>query len=171
MEVMFWLAAAAAVLLGLGVILARQPVHAAIALVGVFLSLGVLFLLLHLQFLGIVEVLVYAGAIMVLFLFVITLLTSGRQPLEERRETDLPAQLSSGVGLVALLLALLVYGLVGKGALGVPPHVAYPQYGDLIPFGAALFTQYLFPFELTALVLLVAAIGVILLGRERRSGG
>lgn len=168
MSIIFWLAAVAAVLLGIGVITARHPVHSAIALVGNLISLAVLFLLLQAEFLAIVEVLVYAGAVMVLFLFVITLLTSGKASIREtiRAQEGLQFQLPSSIGLGILFLALVAVAFLKRLPIGAAPANVPAGFGSIGQFGSVLFTQYLLPFEATAVLLLIAVIGVVVLGRQ-----
>ena len=166
--VIFWIAAVWTVLTSLVVVSAKNPVHSAVALVADFVGLGVLFLLLHAEFLAVVEILVYAGAVMVLFLFVITLLMAGTRPPAEGRGENLPGQLPVAVALAVVFLGVVVYLLTGPRWLSVGAHIAQ-GFGSIASFGLALFTRYLLPFELTALVLLVAIVGVVVLVREHRS--
>jgi NADH-quinone oxidoreductase subunit J len=164
--VIFWIAAVWTVLTSLAVISARNPVHSAVALVADFVGLGVLFL--HAEFLAVVEILVYAGAVMVLFLFVITLLMAGTRPPAEGRGTNLPGQAPVAVALAVVLLGFVVYLVTGPRWLSAGARVSQ-GFGSIASFGLALFTRYLLPFELTALVLLVAIVGVVVLVREHRS--
>lgn len=172
MALVFWLASAAAVLLGIGVVVARHPIHSAVALVGTLFALAALFLLQNAEFLAVVEVLVYAGAVMVLFLFVITLLTAGKEDVRDIafwRSGGLAYQVALGGGLGVLLLALLTDLFVRVLPIGPSPALSVVGWGSLKQFGQALFTRYLFPFEMTAVLLLVAVIGVVVLSRERES--
>lgn len=167
MGIVFWIAAVVALGAALGVVASRNPVHSAVALVLNLGALGVLFLLLHAEFLAVVEVLVYAGAVMVLFLFVITLLMAGTNAPHEVGRTRL-----AGQALIASILGLGIFVLVAHVLLGsartnqlVGAHAG--AFGSIAMFGDALFKQYLLPFELTAVVLLIAVIGVVVLGREQ----
>lgn len=164
-SLLFWVAGALAVIFAFTVVLAKNPVHSAIALVANFVMLAVEFMLLHAEFIAIVEVLVYAGAVMVLFLFVVTLLmASTKQPEEEGRGRLRMQRLFAGVLAAALVL---VAGDVVLNLAHLPgARVATSAFGSISAFGSALFTRYLLPFELTALVLLVAVIGVVVLGRD-----
>ncbi len=165
--VVFWIAAVLAVVGAVGVVSTRNPVHTALSLVLTMLSLGVLFLLLHAEFLAVVEVLVYAGAVMVLFLFVVTLLMAGVKPPKEERHLRLAYQ-TLIAGLFGLILFVLVlHSIVGAGWVGTLAGPQGGSFGSIASFGTALFTRYLLPFELTAVVLLVAVIGVVVLGREQ----
>lgn len=162
----FWVAAAVAISMAIVVVTAKNSMHGVIALVANFVMLGVLFLLLHAEFLALVEILVYAGAVMVLFLFVVTLLFAGTKPPEEGRGRNLRGQTVSAILLGGGILALVVFALAVKTTIG-PTTNAPNNFGSIFAFGQALFTTYLLPFELTALVLLVAVIGVVFLARER----
>jgi NADH-quinone oxidoreductase subunit J len=166
-QVVFWVAAVWVVAMSIIVVAARNPVHSAVALVANMVGLGALFLLLHAEFLAVVEILVYAGAVMVLFLFVVTLLMAGTKPPAEGRGQNLPGQVPVAVGLAAVLLALAAWTVAqGRGPVA---NVAN-AFGSIASFGLALFTKYLLPFELTALVLLVAIVGVVVLGRDTHEG-
>ena len=161
----FWLSALVAVLGGLGVVTSREPIRSVLSLVLVMLALAVQYLLLSAQFLFAVQVIVYAGAVMVLFLFVIALLGPRRELPSQRLRFQVP--------LAILFIALLAgagFG-VGFGLLhGV--HLRTPEEANLSAFGSVqqvavgLFTTYLYPFELTSILLLVAAVGAIYLARR-----
>lgn len=167
MGFIFWIAALVALAGAVGVVASKNPVHSALALVLNLGALGVLFLLLHAEFMAVVEILVYAGAVMVLFLFVITLLMAGTKPPPDDGRLRLGSQM-----LLAGILGLAIFVLVAHVLLGnarvnelVGPNAG--SFGSIAQFGTALFTKYLLPFELTAVVLLVAVIGVVVLGREQ----
>ncbi|HYM79886.1 MAG TPA: NADH-quinone oxidoreductase subunit J [Candidatus Limnocylindria bacterium] len=158
----------AAVLIGcsLMTILHRNPVTSALFLVLAFCSLAGLYLLLHAEFLAMVQVIVYAGAIMVLFLFVIMYLN-----LKRDVEHGLQFALRRGAGwlLGALLLAEAAL-LVGRRWSGGPvtqTAEALPAIGNTQALGQVLYTRYLFPFEITSIVLLVAMIGAVVIAQGR----
>ena len=160
--VIFWAFAALAVGSGLACITRRSPVASALWLVVTLFSLAALFVLLDAQFIAVLQVLVYAGAIMVLFLFVIMLLNLGRAG-----PSDLKGPLGLGVGVFLaglLLVQLLVLRQTGPAAggavrpaleLGMIPSVARP-----------LFTAYLVPFEITSMLLLAAIVGAVVLAKR-----
>ena len=158
----FIIAAIVAVLGGIGVIASRQPIRSVLSLVVVMLSLSVLFLVLSAQFVFAVQIIVYAGAVMVLFLFVITLVG----PARELARTRLRFQ-----SWLSALFVLVLLGLMWAMLQGV--QYRQPEKADLSFFGTVqsiavgLFTNYLYPFELTSILLLVAAIGAIYLSRKR----
>jgi len=153
-----------AILGGFGVITFRQPIRSVLSLVVVMLSLSVLFLLLSAQFVFVVQIIVYAGAVMVLFLFVIALLGPARVTPRSR--------LRFQTGLSALF-ALAFFGLLYAMLQGVqyrqPDHTDLNVFGTVQSIAVGLFTTYLYPFELTSVLLLVAAIGAIYLSRRDES--
>jgi NADH-quinone oxidoreductase subunit J len=160
----FYLFAAATLLCGFLVIanpFSRSPVTSAMFLVLTIVSLAGLFVLLHAFFLAAVQILVYAGAVMVLFLFVIMLLDL---KAEERRSMKKLALM--GGGLAVVVIAVMMRTAVAQSPLGV---AAAPKLeGTTQPLGELLFTQYLLPFEILSVLLLVAMVGVILLSRRER---
>ena len=149
---------------GIGVITFRQPIRSVLSLVVVMLSLSVLFLLLSAQFVFVVQIIVYAGAVMVLFLFVIALLGPARVTPQSR--------LRFQTGLSALF-AVAFFGLLYAMLQGVqyrqPDHTDLNVFGTVQSIAVGLFTTYLYPFELTSVLLLVAAIGAIYLSRRDES--
>jgi NADH-quinone oxidoreductase subunit J len=148
----------AAVLTAVGVITARKPVHSVLWLIVHFLAVAAIFLTLTAEFLALIEVLVNAGAIMVLFLFVIGLLGPSKEA------PSLRAHLSPGQALLAGCVALVLIGSVALRAPGPAAAPApAPDFGGVTAVGQALFGPQLVPFELTALVLLVAIVSVVTL--------
>jgi NADH-quinone oxidoreductase subunit J len=148
-----------AILLGsaLAVILVRNPVHAALFLVLAFVTAAGLWLLLYAEFLAITLVLVYVGAVMVLFLFVVMMLDINLDLLREGFWRNLP--LAAGVGiLMALEMVLLV--MRGSQPLASPGAPA-PGYSNTKALGHVLYTDYVYAFELAAIVLLVAIVAAI----------
>jgi NADH-quinone oxidoreductase subunit J len=138
----------------------RNPVTSAMFLVLTIASMAGLFVLLHAFFLAAVQVLVYAGAVMVLFLFVIMLLDVKE---EERRKIRLFG-LAAGVASVGTIAAIFM-SLIWKGKPGAQLAAATLQ-GETAPLGKVLFTQYLLPFEILSILLLAAMVGVILLSKK-----
>jgi NADH-quinone oxidoreductase subunit J len=160
----FWVAAVVALGSALGMVQQRNGVHAALLLVLNLMSLAVLFVVLEAQFLGVVQLIVYAGAIMVLFLFVIMLL--GVDRMEDLNEKH-PAPLVAAIFALLLaggLLLVLRYGFGGAefADLAVPNRP-----GNVQALGRLLFRRYVFPFEFTSVLLIVAAIAGMVLGRSR----
>jgi NADH-quinone oxidoreductase subunit J len=143
----------------------RSAVHNALFLVLTLFCVAVLFLSLGAEFLAAVQVLVYAGAIMVLFLFVITLLNPSQPEAPDRLRNQ--ALFAGALGLVLLIEMWLV---VQSGALAVLPATAPPLptgTSNVEQLGLALFSTYLIPFEVTSILLLVAMVGAVVLARGR----
>jgi NADH-quinone oxidoreductase subunit J len=161
----------AAVLVGaaLGVVLSRNPVHAALFLVLAFFNSAALWLLLEAEFLGIVLVLVYVGAVMVLFLFVVMMLDINVAQLREGFTRYAPlGALIAGVMVVEIVYVVWVRQLGLDLAGGAPP---LPDgYSNTKALGAVLYTDYVYPFELAAVVLLVAIVAAIVLTMRDRPG-
>jgi NADH-quinone oxidoreductase subunit J len=174
-----------AVICAVGMVSARNPVHSALWLVGNFIALAVIFLILSAPLLFAIQLIVYAGAIMVLFLFVIMFFMSP-QALRWLRPT-LKGQLVFGGMLVIAFLLLMLWGLgaVDVGALigGVPSEAglaqeaavaasaAAPTMGYPAALGNWLFRYHALPFELTSVLLLIAMIGALMVARDIRSEG
>jgi NADH-quinone oxidoreductase subunit J len=161
--VLFWTFALLMLVFGFAVILNRNPVASALSLVVSFLGLAALFMSLDAYFIGIIQVLVYAGAVMVLFLFIIMLL--GLRA-EARRQINWLA--SAGATAVALALALQIFYVVGhfKSAGQAFPALARSTADDVRNIGALLFSNYNLPFQIIGVLVLVATIGVVLLSRR-----
>lgn len=151
-----------AVFSAMNVIMQQNPVYSALFLIANFCALAVYYLLLDAQFLAVVQVIVYAGAIMVLFLFVITLLSPGREETEEDRLSVL--QIPAIV--VALILGVAIGGvLMFNDVQGTPANL--PALGTVQVVGDQLFHNFLFPFEVTSLLLLAAMLGAVVLAKRR----
>lgn len=146
---------------GVGVITFHQPIRSVLSLVVVMLSLSVLFLLLSAQFVFVVQIIVYAGAVMVLFLFVIALLGPARET--GRGRLRFQAGLS---GLFVVAFLGLLYAMLQGVQYRQPEHTDLNVFGTVQSIAVGLFTTYLYPFELTSVLLLVAAIGAIYLSRR-----
>ncbi len=162
----FSVAAALVIAGAIGVVLARNPVHAALMLVMTLFGIALLFVLQNAPFLAAVQVIVYAGAIVVLFLFVIMFLGVDRQ--ENIAVEPLRGQRPLAIGLVALATTgLLLLGQVSHWVTGAP-HVAGSDTGqsNVALLGRSVFTTYLFPFEATAALLVIAVVGAVVLARR-----
>jgi len=153
----FFFFAAVAVIFALVVVLHHNPVVGALSLVASFFALAVMYVLLEAPFLAALQVIVYAGAIMVLFLFVIMLLNLQHQPEEPTR----PVQQFLGYTSSAAFLIGLVYYIVKYAAFTALP--AGPFNSDAGLIGAEIFQAYIFPFEMVSILLLAAIVGALLL--------
>jgi NADH-quinone oxidoreductase subunit J len=156
---LFLIFASVAVLCAINVVTRTRPISSAISLVGVMASLAVLYLMLGAEFLAAAQVIVYAGAIMVLFVFVIMLLNAGS---ETRRGHSFMAQLLGAPLLIALfgLLAFIVRLMLPRASA---VRFGGFQHGTAQDVGRALFTTYLLPFEVTSILILIAILGAIVL--------
>lgn len=178
MTVAFWITAVIALLSGLNVILQRNPIYSALFLVANLFCIAVFYLLLNAQFLAAVQIIVYAGAIMVLFLFVITLLSPGR---EETGNDSLALLRIPAAGLGVVLAVLLCVTVAGNKIRGIPSNGVFTVDGScpnptpahtggglgcVSTIGDQLFSNYLFPFEVTSLLLLLAMLGAVVLAKR-----
>ncbi len=164
-QVVFFFLAVLAAFSAVMMILQRNPVNSALYLILNFFCLGGLYLTLNAQFIAMVQVLVYAGAIMVLFLFVIMLLNLGD---DRRLREHLGLRMYLGIGFsVALVLELLFIFLFrsSKSVLQQSPNAA--EMGTVEYVGKVLFTRFLFPFEVTSLLLLAAIVGAVILAKKK----
>lgn len=169
-DIVFWIAAITAVMAGVGVIAARSPIYSALSLIATLAQLAVLYILLNAQFIAAAQILIYAGAVMVLFLFVITLLGIEAQPF---LGPHLPFQRPVSVILSAILLAAVVFFVAESPHWLTGVHGNFNQQlntDNVRAFGVQLFTTFFFPFELTAPLLIVAMIGAVALGKRRPGG-
>jgi NADH-quinone oxidoreductase subunit J len=151
---------------GLGVVLNSHPVRSAMCLVATLFLLAVFFIFLDASFVAALQVIVYAGAIMVVFLFVIMLLNlTGDEPQRRRIVWQATTVLSASLFALGLL-----YMLHKGGALVPGPGMAAPisaGYGGIESVGVSLFTTYVLPFEITGLLMLTAVIGAVVLARKK----
>ncbi len=157
----FYLFALLAIVSALLFVTRRNPVPAALWLINVMFALSGLYVMLDAPFVGVVQVLVYAGAIMVVFVFVVMLLNLGESRVTDLR--GLGARIGAGLVTLALLSTLLV---IQRGP--VARVAGAPESGNAVtPVAVSLFTDYLVAFELTSVVLLVAIVGAVLLAKKR----
>jgi NADH-quinone oxidoreductase subunit J len=163
--------ALAAFILGFGVLVitARNTVHSVLFLVANFLCVAVLYLALGAEFLAVIQVLVYAGGIVVLYLFVV-MLVSLRQTvaphLDPRRKSRLGFALAAAV--LAEITAILAYSASRSAPVEAAVPAAAPTVGNTEQVGWLLYTDYLVPFEVASILLLVSMVGAILLARRER---
>ena len=163
LTLLFLLFAAMAVGCALAMVTQRNPLYSAISLIGVFVSLACLYVMLAAPFIAAVQVIVYAGAIMVLVVFVIMLLNVEQ---EERRTGRLKFLVPAAVVLAAILIAEVAFILVSVQDFRVTPASGASNVGVTHSIGTALFTQYLLPFEITSILLLMAIVGAMTLARR-----
>ena len=163
----FYVFAAVLVFAGLRVITARNPVHAALFLVLAFFTAAAIWMLLRAEFLAIALVLVYVGAVMVLFLFVVMMLDINLDRLREGFWRYLPLGTAVGVLVVFEMALVVVAKYYSSGSLPMPADPG-PGYSNTKALGRLLYTDYVYPFELAAVLLLVAIVAAIALTMRRR---
>jgi NADH-quinone oxidoreductase subunit J len=160
---LFWIFSLLMLGFGAAVVLNRNPIASALSLVLCFMGLSALFMSLDAFFIGIIQVLVYAGAVMVLFLFIIMLLDLRA---EARRKMNVVAVVGgSGVALAFFLQVYLVIGQLGAAQKPFPP-LGSPKMDDVHSVGLALFSNYNLPFQIIGVLVLVATIGVVVLSKR-----
>ncbi len=150
------------ILYSLGVLIARNPVYAAMSLVAAFFCMAGIYVLLVAHLIAFMQILVYAGAVMVLFLFVIMLLSIGDEHLVKERHAAM--HILGALG--AVMLVAVIAAAIGDVHAGPPAEVA-ADFGTVKAVGRVLYTQYLLPFEVTSLLLLVAIVGAVVVAKER----
>ena len=149
------------------VIVARNPVHSALFLVLSFFTAAALWMLLRAEFLAIALVLVYVGAVMVLFLFVVMMLDVNLERLREGFWANLPLALAVGGVMVVEMIAIITTNYVAPPA----PIEPAPGYSNTKELGRVLYTDYAYPAQIAAVILLVASVAAIVLTLRRRTGG
>jgi NADH-quinone oxidoreductase subunit J len=169
---LFYLFSGVLIAAAIGVITARNPVHAALFLVFAFFNSAILWLLMEAEFLAIVLVLVYVGAVMVLFLFVVMMLDVDLAALREGFTRYAPVG-----ALIALVVVAEIASVVYVRHLGVEESSAFMtsqqalDYSNTKALGQLIYTKFLYPFELAAVILLLAIVAAIVLTMRRRQGG
>jgi len=163
----FYLFAAMAVVGGMGVVLARNTMHSVMFLIFCFFNTAGLFFLLDAEFLGIILILIYVGAVMVLFMFVIMMLEVNQSKLKEGFLQYLPMG-----GMIALILMIEFVAAASSGVFHTEAIAAVGHFGkdvnNTVEIGKILYTQYLLGFEIAAIILLVALVGAIVLTLRTR---
>ncbi len=167
--ILFLILAVIAIVTAIVMLLHRNSVYSALFLVLNFITVAVFYLLLGAPFVAMVQITVYAGAIMVLFLFVIMLLGAERLPDAKVLRWQRPLAYGLASILAAETIFLLVTRARPKGAI-LPPEAAINTVENLRAVGMMLFTDYLLPFEVTSILLLVAMIGAIILSKREKGG-
>ena len=153
---------------GLCILFLRNPIHCALSLVGTFFCLGSIYVMLNAEFVAVIQVLVYAGAIMVLFLFVLMLL-SPKMLGQNTKKLSIKKTLA---GLLTIGIFFKIASLFTVSELKLGPKGAYPlevieEIGSITLIGRLLFTEYILSFEIIAVLLLVAVIGAVVIAKRR----
>jgi NADH-quinone oxidoreductase subunit J len=160
--ILFLIFAGIAVLSAVSLVLQKHPIASALSLIGVMVSLAVLYLLLGAEFIAAAQLIVYAGAIMVLFIFVIMLLNAGKEARTAK------ASFAKWMGIPALASFIFIIAFLIQARL---PQTAGVTFGSFtratgLEIGRTLFTQYLLPFEVTSVLILIAILGAVVLARK-----
>ena len=168
-KLLFFALAGLLVIAAGAVVTVRNPVHAVMSLVLTFFTSAMLWILLRAEFLGITLVLVYVGAVMVLFLFVVMMLDINTAPLREGFARYLPLGI-----LVAVIMAIQMGVVLSSRYFGIDAFTPAPDdatVSNTEALGRLLYTDYVYPFEIAAVILLVAIVAAIALTHRRRTGG
>jgi len=161
----FYPLAIACVILALLVVFNNSPIGSAVALIGMMLCLAAVFVLLQAHFLAIIQVLIYAGAIMVLFMFVIMLLNlQGDDKEWKARERNLFLSITTGVLIIGVLYKFIT---ITSGTEFNTPAEVPDNFGTTAEVGTTLFTDYVLPFEVASILLLVAMVGAVVLAKSK----
>jgi NADH-quinone oxidoreductase subunit J len=164
MSLIFYILAAVAIISALVVVFSKSPVNSVIALIVTFLAIAGHYILLNAQFLAVVHIIVYTGAIMVLFLFVIMLLDMNRENEPHKKwTTKLAAVISGGLLLLVLLAA------IKKLSIMPIQHAINNKMGLVHDLGQVLFKDFLLPFEATSVLFLAAMVGALMLGKHEKN--
>ena len=165
-DIVFFIAAIGALAGAIGVVVMRNPFYSVIALVGHLIALATLFLLLRAEFLAAAQVVVYAGAVMVLYVFVVAYIGGVDEPLGEERT----AVRTLGTLFALMLLGEIMAAVIGSGLAGLTKRGAHvpPGFGSPAAIGTLLLQRFLIPFEAASFLLLVAAVAAVVLASRRR---
>ncbi len=170
----FWILSVVLIASAVFCITAKKPVYSVVGLLANFIALAAMYLTLQAEFLAVMQIVVYSGAILILFVFVIALLSSGVRPF------DVGPDKAPRIAIPAILFGVVALGIIVVTAIRSNPVVVKPTgqdtgdafaFGSVANFGSALFTTNLLPFEVTAFILMVAIVGVVLIAGDEGPGG
>lgn len=170
-DFLFYVAALVAVLTALGVVALKNPVMSVTSLLGCFFSVSMIYLLAGFQFIAAIQIMVYAGAIMVLFLFVVMLLNLGTDEMTDQVEQHIGkgARAKAGIGVALAMLVLSLVAALSTRFDGVDPGLAENGNDPVPALAGEMFTRYSLPFEAASVLLLATAVGVMVLAKRHRS--
>ncbi len=165
-QVVFLYLAGAMTVLSAVVVTRKNPVHSILWMLVLFIHIAALYLFLNAEFLAAVQIIVYAGAILVLFLFVIMMLNLKKEETVKKYQGQWP--LAAGIGAVLVIFFIVILGKITViPPLGKYSIEAVKSEGHIMSIGKVLYTQYLLPFEIASIVLLVAIIGAVVLAKKK----
>jgi NADH-quinone oxidoreductase subunit J len=163
----FYLFAGIAVLAALGVVIARSPVRSALSLAVVFIALAAMYILLNAPFLAVAQTMIYAGAVLILFLFVIMVLNPRLDILGARTTAQTITAVVFAAAFAILMIAVLAGGHMAPATGAYTPEVVAKE-GHTQVIGSLLFSQFLLPFEIASVLLLIAIVGAMVLARREK---
>jgi len=165
--VMFWILAPLSVIAALGMLLVKKAVHSALLLAWVMITLAIFYIAQGAVFLGIVQIVVYTGAVMMLFLFILMLVgVDASDSLTETIKGLRPIAITAALGFGGLLVSLIARASLGRPAVGLDEA---NSDGNVEGIAALLFSDYVFPFEVISVLLITAALGAMVLAHHQRS--
>lgn len=165
-DLIFLLCAIATLVGAITVVSQKNPVHSAVGLIGSFVAMAVLYLLLHAPFLAVIQVAVYAGAIVVLFLFVIMLLNLKPDELGTDPDGRVQRRIAIGSLLMFLMLGAAFTG-AGAGSQPFSASPADPGFGSTEAVGEVLMSKFILPFEVTSILIIVAIVAAVVLAKRK----
>ena len=166
-QLLFWFFALVATVTAIGVVAARNPLHGALSLIGTFFALACLYVLLGAHMLAAMQVLVYAGAVMVLFIFVIMLLNLKDDELGQAKPTLMKVLAGTGLVTGGVALGGAVIRAVTSASAPVADLAADGAFGTVAAVGRAIYGPYLLPFEVTSLLLLVSIVAAVVVAKAK----
>jgi NADH-quinone oxidoreductase subunit J len=170
----FWGLAIVLIASAVFVVTAKKPVYSVVGLLANFIALAAMYLQLHAEFLAVIQIAVYSGAILILFVFIIALLSSGIRPF------DVGPNKAPRIAIPAIVFSIIALGGIVATAIGENSSSSRRAagatgdanaFGSVADFGASLFTTNVLPFEITALLLMVAVVGVVLIAGDEGPAG
>ncbi len=166
-DILFLVNSMLAVTLAVLMVIQKNPIYSALCLIGVFFPLAFIFLLLWAPFVAVIQILVYAGAIMVLFVFVIMMINLEHHELEVEKHRIFQIIVGAGSGLLTLTCVYIISKTVGQLPAERPDALIRPDFGSTHSIGRLIFEKYMVQFELVAVLILVALIGAVFLGKKK----
>lgn len=166
--ILFYIFAVIGVSAAVAVVTSRNPVHSAVFLIVTLLQVAALFILLRAPFLAAVQVFIYVGAVMVLFLFAVMVLNIGREQIKEHLHPQAPFAVVAAVAFFILMGYMVLKGRLSEGVEKLPDTILARNTEVL---GKLMYTKYIFPFEVVSLLLLIALVGAVVLVLKEKGDG
>jgi NADH-quinone oxidoreductase subunit J len=168
-QILFWILSAITIGSALMVIFSKNPVYSVLFLIVTFFAISGHYILLNAQFLAIVNIIVYAGAIMVLFLFVVMLMNLNKQAEPRKNIWMILSAVISGGALLLVIVYAAKETSIGRVIKAAPIDIGGSDIGLIEVLGKKLFTQYVIPFEISSVLFLSAMIGAVILGKKEKT--